>query len=404
VWIAERISIPPSTPTAVQYAAVFYLAHILCQGWIGSSEGFLALSLIAWFTALWRREIAFVSDPLLFPLALFLVASLLSALASYRPAHSLAQMSEVMTMLVFPLALSLYRRIEGLREIALRTFAVLTIFLSVWGLFQYFVLGHRELEQRITGPTAHVMTYSGIILALALLSLVAWLHDRRPYLLVATVTSSAALLLTFTRGAWLGWLAGFAMLALMRWRRWVPWIVTLLIVLVTFSSMAIFARLVSSFDLDHPSNFDRVRMVEAGAAMIHDHPLLGVGPDNVKEIYPLYRRDDAPRFKVPHLHNNVVQIWAERGILALAGYLLFVGICFVRFARVPKDDPVARNRADAGMAIVVGLATAGLFEYNFGDTEVLLNMLDVVALIVATIAATFGLRGPESGGDGLSVP
>jgi hypothetical protein len=35
------------------------------------------------------------------------------------------------------------------------------------------------------------------------------------------------------------------------------------------------------------------------------------------------------------------------------------------------------------MAAAVGLAVFGLFEFNFGDTEVLLTMLDVWALTLA---------------------
>ena len=68
--------------------------------------------------------------------------------------------------------------------------------------------------------------------------------------------------------------------------------------------------------MQQSSNLDRIRMAEAGVEIIKDYPLLGVGPANVKEVYPLYRKHDAPRFRIPHLHNNVIQLWAERGVLA----------------------------------------------------------------------------------------
>ena len=70
-------------------------------------------------------------------------------------------------------------------------------------------------------------------------------------------------------------------------------------------------------------------MAEAGVEIIKDYPLLGVGPANVKEVYPLYRKHDAPRFRIPHLHNNVIQLWAERGVLALVAYL-FLQFLFLR--------------------------------------------------------------------------
>jgi hypothetical protein len=37
----------------------------------------------------------------------------------------------------------------------------------------------------------------------------------------------------------------------------------------------------------------------------------------------------------------------------------------------------------AGTAAIVSLFVAGLFEYNFGDTEIQLTMLDLAALLIA---------------------
>jgi hypothetical protein len=41
--------------------------------------------------------------------------------------------------------------------------------------------------------------------------------------------------------------------------------------------------------------------------------------------------------------------------------------------------------AEIGIAITVGLTIAGLFEFNFGDTEVFYIMLDLYALIAVSI-------------------
>jgi O-antigen ligase len=100
-------------------------------------------------------------------------------------------------------------------------------------------------------------------------------------------------------------------------------------------------------------------------------------------MYPLYRRPDAPRFKVPHLHNNVIQIWAERGILALAAYLLFIYFVVRECARAWNTP--ARKWAEAGIAVAAALTCAGMFEFNFGDTEVFYLMLDILALVLVSI-------------------
>jgi O-antigen ligase len=166
---------------------------------------------------------------------------------------------------------------------------------------------------------------------------------------------------------------------------WIVYAMAVLIFAITFMPEVMFSRLVSSFDVQQSSNLDRIRMAEGGLEMIKDRPVLGVGPANVKEIYPLYRKADAPRFRPPHLHNNIIQLWAERGILAVVAYLMLLGL-FLRECAHGWRGP-AREFSEAGIAITVGLAYAGLFEFNFGDTEVFLIMLEMFALVIASIEA-----------------
>src|SRR4030095_12000768 len=50
------------------------------------------------------------------------------------------------------------------------------------------------------------------------------------------------------------------------------------------------------------------------------------------------------------------------------------------FRRVPPSDEEARALVLGSMAAITAFLIAGLFEYNFGDTEVLLVALAVIAL------------------------
>ena len=116
--------------------------------------------------------------------------------------------------------------------------------------------------------------------------------------------------------------------------------------------------------------------------MIKDFPLLGVGPANVKEVYALYKKHDAPRVRPPHLHNNVVQLWAERGILGLAAYLLLLAL-FLRECLAAWHGPHGCGPRSGGRRR--RLTVAGLFEFNFGDTEVFYLMLNLFALVVVPL-------------------
>jgi O-antigen ligase len=286
-------------------------------------------------------------------------------------------------MLIFPCGVILFRTLPRMRELAVYAHAAFVSILSSWGLFEFIVLDQRDLDHRITGPSTHVMTFSGLILPLSLMLLVLWWHERRWWQLTAGSLATVTLLLTFTRSVWLGWIVAAFVVLLASRVRLAFYALPVLILFVTFLPIDLFSRLISTFDMKQESNFDRIRMLEAGVEMIRDFPLLGVGPANVKEVYAIYRKPDAPRVRPPHLHNNFVQLWAERGILGLGAYLVLLGL-FLRECLRGRHGP-QRKWSDAGLAIVVSLTVAGLFEFNFGDTEVFYLMLNLFALVVVSL-------------------
>lgn len=391
-------------PAFSRLAFFSYIAHLLCEGWIASSQIFLGLTIIFTAIALRRDELRFRFHRVFVPIALYVAGSWLSAAFAAHRTRAFAQSGEWFNFMALVVGVTLYRNYPRLMRSSVRAFAALALFLASYGSFQYFVLGERDLEHRITGTTAHVMTYSGMIMPLSLFFLILWLGERKRLWLFAGVLASFALVLTFTRGAWIGWAAGGATFIALRQRRWFVYALPLVVVALLLSPISIFSRVVSVFDMRQSSNFDRVRMVQAGIEMIRDHPILGVGPSNVKEIYPLYRLPDAPRTKVPHLHNNPVQIWAERGIVCLAAYFFLIGlvlhICFA------ARGGGARPFAEGGIAAVVALFVAGLTEFNFGDTEVLLTMLDLMAIVLVVVesAQTSVATQPAAPAEGLAPP
>jgi O-antigen ligase len=385
VQALTRPFVDRSIPNVVRLASFFYLAHIFCEGWIGSSQGFLGLAIIAIIVAVRRRHLAVRFHPLLLPLATFVVGSFISAAFSADPLQSLAEANEWFHFSTFLVGLTLYRSVPNLLPSAKVTVAILAIFISIYGLVQYFVFNQRDLEHRITGTAAHVMTYSGVLLMLTLFLCIAFVHERKWLWLAGGGLTWFALVLTFTRGAWLGWLAGASTFLVLRRPRWFAYAIPLVLAGIIISPLPIFGRLVSSFDLEQSSNFDRVRMIQAAVEMIKDRPLVGFGPGSVKETYPLYREPDAPRFKIPHLHNNIVQIYAERGLIPLFSYFGFFAIVLWLALRARRGAAAAVTMSDALIAITVALATAGMFEFNFGDTEVTITMLDIYAVAVAII-------------------
>jgi O-antigen ligase len=248
---------------------------------------------------------------------------------------------------------------------------------------EFVFFDRRDLERRINGPSSHVMTYSGLLLPLSVMFLVIWWRERKWWQAVACLLSTSTLLLTFTRSVWIGWLVAVLAVILVKRARLVFYALPAALIFLLVMPLPLFGRLVSTFDMSQSSNFDRIRMLQAGVEIIKDFPVLGVGPANVKEVYALYRKPDAPRPRPPHLHNNVIQLWAERGILGLGAYVALLGL-FLRECVLAWRGP-QRMWAEVGVAVAVSLTVAGLFEFNFGDTEVFYQLLNLFALVAVSV-------------------
>ena len=85
-----------------------------------------------------------------------------------------------------------------------------------------------------------------------------------------------------------------------------------------------------------------------------------------------------------HLHNVPLQIAAERGLPALLLWGWFV-VMVVRDLIQQFRQPQSRALAAAGLAAVACMLTAGMFEYNFGDSEFLMLLLVLITLPAAAL-------------------
>jgi O-antigen ligase len=81
----------------------------------------------------------------------------------------------------------------------------------------------------------------------------------------------------------------------------------------------------------------------------------------------------------PHLHNVPLQIAAERGLPALAAWLWFLVVLVRDLWRLSRRS-AHPSLARAGLAAVASMLAAGVFEYNFGDSEFLMLLLVLVTL------------------------
>jgi O-antigen ligase len=205
-----------------------------------------------------------------------------------------------------------------------------------------------------------------------------------------------ALATTASRNAWVGACTGIAILLLMRDLRLIGLLPVIAAVFIALAPAQLTDRFYAMFQIREGvrqtatteasvrSNQDRVAMIRSGIRIIKDHPLTGVGPDMVMDVYPVYRDKSAVNQLNPHLHNVPLQIAAERGLPALAVWLAFIVVLIRDFIR-QRRHTAFRFLPNAGLAIVAAMLAAGMFEYNFGDSEFLMLYLLLVTLPYAAL-------------------
>jgi O-antigen ligase len=251
---------------------------------------------------------------------------------------------------------------------------------AVYGVVQAMaVYGFGNMDKRPEGTLTHYMTYSGVIMLVLCAAIARLLLHTGQWIwpAVAVPALSLALATTFTRNAWIGAVAGIG--CLLAVRRLKLLLLLPVAVALVFAVGPLRQRAFSAFDMSDVSNRDRMQMWGIGRRIIADHPLFGVGPDQVGAVYPDYRPPDSVRPVNVHLHNVFIQIAAERGLLALGAWLIFIGVAAAGLIGQVRHGP-ARAIAGAGLASIAAMLSAGLFEHNFGDSEFLMLFLGLITL------------------------
>ena len=369
-----------------------YAGHLLAGFAIAISNSLLGLAVLA---APWSRDRPLLPAAARRPAALgalYLLALGASILASPEPAYSARALSEVFSFATFFLALAWVRgerQVRWLLDAAILVGAVL----ALSGLAQLAV-GYGDLDRRIRGPFSHYMTFAGYLLPLDLVLIArlmgrraatagggpsGWL-DRPAVAWTALAAINLALAASLTRSAWLALavaLAGLCALARPRLLLAAPVVAALFLVV---APVPMVERALSIADLGDESNYDRLCMAEAGLRMVAERPLLGIGPDQVKRRYPIYRHPSAPRWTVPHLHDAFLQVAAERGLPALAAMLALLGGSALAAWRGWRRGGPAADVHLGALGGLTAFAVAALFENNWGDTEVQRYLLFLLAV------------------------
>jgi len=377
------------------------LTTVLLLGFVGAvqisiaaADILLAAMLLCWVIQLVRK--GRLAYPTFFVgLLAYAGITLISSIVSIDPMESLVDSRQLFLFLIVP---AVYDIARGDRATPVMD-VIITVggAIAAYGIVQYGMLHYDNLGRRPQGTLGHYMTYSGVLMLVTCAAVARLVFGARDRLWPALVMPAliVALSLTLGRSAWVGSSVAVGLLLILkdfRLTALLPVIIALLFALVPDT---VADRMTSVFDLRDPSNRDRVAMVQAGIGMVKDHPLAGVGPDMVKRVYPEYRDPNAVQKNNPHLHNVPLQIAAERGLPALAIWVAFIVVLTTGVFRLFRTtgDRVLPAAALASIAAMLG---AGMFEYNFGDSEFLMLFLVMVTLPFAASRPDDAVASPHA--------
>ena len=357
--------------------------------------------LTAWLLAERYRGRLRLAWPLAVPIAAFAGWTLLAALLSPAPAESLRDSHSLLGLATIWIVLHAVDDARRARWFATALFIGLAV-VAALSVVQVATCGGERLTGRALGlppvlgsffgkcHRAHgfysiYMTLGGVLAMVLVLTLprLPYLRHRAPAA-AAWLVGALGFALTLVRGAWVGFGVGVALLACTVRRQTVTFVGVLLVAAAVLAVPGVLPRVLSVVDVTDPTARERVAMMAAGVALVRDHPIVGIGPGQVKRLYAQYAPPYAVRRHTSHVHNTPLQIAVERGLVGLALWLWIFGAFFVRlpaiWKRLPGDAVRDRALVAGCAAAIVAFFVAGLFEYNFGDTEVLLVAMSLMAL------------------------
>ncbi len=324
------------------------------------------------------------------------IATIATALSPVKKAAFAGWTKLTLYLLLFALCARLLKS-SRIRSWLIAVYLHISLIVSVNGLRQWF-FGAKALATWVDpesslSKTTRIYSYlgnpnllAGYILPAVILSFIAIFAWRSGFTkalaLTMFIVNSACLVLTFSRGGWIGLVASFLVLLVLLlywwsidmppfWRTW-----SLPILLISLGIVSVLAvlfvppvreRVLSIFAGrgDSSNNF-RINVWMAAIEMIKDRPVIGIGPGNsaFNKIYPLYQR---PNFTALSAYSVFLEIAVETGLI---GFVCFIWLLIVTFnSGLLQLRRLRQQRNVQGLWLIAGIvALVGMLGHGVVDT------------------------------------
>lgn len=377
---------------------------------IESGQALLLITMASWVArVILERRIQLTRGRLFWPLMLFISVGMLSFFVS-RSFELWAKecVKWIEVLIIYLIALTEVKRSPRSRNILVAAVLLSALFQACLGIYQFGLrgVGPREFAilggqyYRAYGTFEQPNPYGGYMgltwpfaagVAIFFFQRVVQLlraHRERvtvlrasfAFLFSTTVSLLAfiALILSWSRGAWLGAGAAAIVMLFALIRRPFLTLAILALVIVTvlsfnliellppslLSRLTDFTKEFSSLDVrgvtvaaDNFSLIERLAHWQAAQNMLLNNPYLGVGFGNYGAAYEQYRMLNWTN-ALGHAHNYYLNIFAETGVIGLLAYVALWGAVFVHTVRLLKRDK-SLNRHGTTLTACIALGLLG---------------------------------------------
>lgn len=204
-----------------------------------------------------------------------------------------------------------------------------------------------------------------------------------------------ALLMTMSRGGWLGIFVAAFVFVLIVDKRLLVLAIPIVLIAVPFLPKSILQRFISIGSNVDSSILYRTKIYQITANIIKDNFINGVGFGYIpfKQVYETYIRT----MPIYHAHNTFLEIFAEGGIIGLLVFLILIfsliknGLCYL----TKSSDKYIKYLGAGAMASLFGILANGMTEHILYMPRIIFTFWILVGLIICLIRLSKNLNKEE---------
>lgn len=260
--------------------------------------------------------------------------------------------------------------------------------ISAWTLAIHFAAGGGFVNA-IKGPFDHHSLFGGYLVMTVPLTIFLATNGSEVVKLLArgsAVLSTAAILFTYSRGAWVGLFGALAVQMVFGRKKLYLVVMTAALLIVLSLNQGLMSHVASIVNPKSYLTIDRYILGAKLPKILRESWLLGIGPGSFQQMYASLSGVGERVFV--HSHNTSLNWLIQTGVLGLVTWLAVLGLAYrsvLRRCRVPQIRPMAQ-------AILSG--TLGLLIMTLFDDPFFLTTVGEVFWMLIALLLT--LRVPDS--------